>query len=204
LNAWTNFCETWYVYHGTWAHLNGVLHKSHQSVILYVHPPIAEQLGINVTMETNAHNSRRIVRVFFCAVRVVWKEIKLLVLPRTSCLCCVVILSFHLLLGLESGVFLSPFQNKILRVFSVSSVSDPVALTTLDEEYKLWGSYRCLPSPIMLLHLFWAKFFLSTLSSDTSISFLQTRDQVVHTKQQLTIQLISSIYVGFAGLMWTE
>jgi hypothetical protein len=32
LNAWTNISETWYVYHGTWAHLNGVLHKSLPSV----------------------------------------------------------------------------------------------------------------------------------------------------------------------------
>jgi hypothetical protein len=28
LNAWTNLYETWYAYHGTWAHLNGILHKS--------------------------------------------------------------------------------------------------------------------------------------------------------------------------------
>jgi hypothetical protein len=28
LNAWTNLYETWYVWHGTWAHLNCVLHKS--------------------------------------------------------------------------------------------------------------------------------------------------------------------------------
>jgi hypothetical protein len=28
LNAWTSLYETWYVYRGTWAHLNGVLYKS--------------------------------------------------------------------------------------------------------------------------------------------------------------------------------
>jgi hypothetical protein len=28
LNAWTNLYETWYFYHGTWAHFNGVLHIS--------------------------------------------------------------------------------------------------------------------------------------------------------------------------------
>jgi hypothetical protein len=28
LKAWTKLYETWYVYHGTWAHLKGVLHKS--------------------------------------------------------------------------------------------------------------------------------------------------------------------------------
>jgi hypothetical protein len=32
LNGWTNLYETWYVYHGTWAHLNGILHKSIPSV----------------------------------------------------------------------------------------------------------------------------------------------------------------------------
>jgi hypothetical protein len=36
LNGWTNLYETWHVYHGTWAHLNGVLHKSLPSVCLYV------------------------------------------------------------------------------------------------------------------------------------------------------------------------
>jgi hypothetical protein len=28
LNAKSNHCETWHVYHGTWVHLNGILHKS--------------------------------------------------------------------------------------------------------------------------------------------------------------------------------
>jgi hypothetical protein len=32
LNAWTNLYETWYIYHGTWAHLNGILHKSLPSI----------------------------------------------------------------------------------------------------------------------------------------------------------------------------
>jgi hypothetical protein len=32
LNAWTNLYETCYVYHGTWAHLNDILHKSLPSV----------------------------------------------------------------------------------------------------------------------------------------------------------------------------
>jgi hypothetical protein len=36
LNAWTNLYETWYVYHGTWAHFNGVLHKSLQSVCVSI------------------------------------------------------------------------------------------------------------------------------------------------------------------------
>jgi hypothetical protein len=39
LNAWTNLYETSYVYHGTWAHLNSVLHKSLPSVSAsYLYP----------------------------------------------------------------------------------------------------------------------------------------------------------------------
>jgi hypothetical protein len=36
MNSWTNPHETWYVFHGTWAHLNGVLHKSLPSVCVSV------------------------------------------------------------------------------------------------------------------------------------------------------------------------
>jgi hypothetical protein len=36
----TNFYETWYVYHGTWAHLNYLPHKSLPSVCMYVYPSI--------------------------------------------------------------------------------------------------------------------------------------------------------------------
>jgi hypothetical protein len=36
LYAWTNIYETRYVYHGTWAHLNGVLHKFVVSVCVSV------------------------------------------------------------------------------------------------------------------------------------------------------------------------
>jgi hypothetical protein len=36
LNAWTNRYETLYVYHGTWAHLNSVVHKSLPSVCVSV------------------------------------------------------------------------------------------------------------------------------------------------------------------------
>jgi hypothetical protein len=40
LNVWTNLFKTWYVYHGTWTHLNGVLHKSLPSVCMPVcYPP---------------------------------------------------------------------------------------------------------------------------------------------------------------------
>jgi hypothetical protein len=36
LNAWTKLYETRYVYHGTWAHINGVLHKCLLSVCVSV------------------------------------------------------------------------------------------------------------------------------------------------------------------------
>jgi hypothetical protein len=36
LNALTDLYKTWYVYHGTWSRLEGVLHKPlHQSVYLF-------------------------------------------------------------------------------------------------------------------------------------------------------------------------
>jgi hypothetical protein len=92
LNALTNLYETWYVYHGTWAHLNGILHKSLPLVCvsLCVSPIVARQrLGKSVSGNEYARNNRRIVgRVVFCAVRVVWNESRWLFFPRTSCLCC--------------------------------------------------------------------------------------------------------------------
>jgi hypothetical protein len=36
LNSWTSLYEIWYVYHGTWAYLNDVLHKSLPSVCVSV------------------------------------------------------------------------------------------------------------------------------------------------------------------------
>jgi hypothetical protein len=36
LNAWTNLYETWYAYHGTLAHLNGVLPKSIPTICVSV------------------------------------------------------------------------------------------------------------------------------------------------------------------------
>jgi hypothetical protein len=41
LNAWSNLCETWYVNHGTWAHLKVLLYKPpHQAVYLCVYNPL--------------------------------------------------------------------------------------------------------------------------------------------------------------------
>jgi hypothetical protein len=58
LNAWTNLSETWYTYHGIWAHLNGVFHISLPSVFVYVFPPSivsSQWLGKNFTTATNTH-----------------------------------------------------------------------------------------------------------------------------------------------------
>jgi hypothetical protein len=58
LNSWTNLYET---YHGIWAHLNGVLHKSLPSslcVCMYILPIVARQrMGKNVTAATNTHTT---------------------------------------------------------------------------------------------------------------------------------------------------
>jgi hypothetical protein len=70
LNAWTNLYETWNVYHGTWAHLNGVLHKNLSSVCVSVSPSITarQRLGIHVATATNTRDIRRTVgRVIFYA-----------------------------------------------------------------------------------------------------------------------------------------
>ena len=48
LNARTSLYETWYLYHGTWAHLNGILHKSLLLVIPLLHPPKFLRENINV------------------------------------------------------------------------------------------------------------------------------------------------------------
>jgi hypothetical protein len=86
LNAWNNLYETWYAYHGTWAHLNGILYKSLPSVwvsvcvcplllkgnglVKCIPPFSARQLiSKHVPAAMNTHNNRRIVgHVAFYAV----------------------------------------------------------------------------------------------------------------------------------------
>jgi hypothetical protein len=59
LNGWTSLYEIYYAYYGTWAHLNGVLHKSLPSVSMYIYIIVARQrLGKNVTSATNIHATR--------------------------------------------------------------------------------------------------------------------------------------------------
>jgi hypothetical protein len=66
-----------FVYHGTWAHLNGVLHTSLSPVCVYVYTAIIakQRLGRHVPVAANTRNNRRIVGVVvFCTVRVVSKK----------------------------------------------------------------------------------------------------------------------------------
>jgi hypothetical protein len=67
-----------------------LINPSHQSVCLYLYPHIIirQRLGKYFLAVTNKRNNRGIVgRVVFDAVRVVSKEGRLLVLPRTSRFC---------------------------------------------------------------------------------------------------------------------
>jgi hypothetical protein len=128
VNALTNLYETWYTYHGTWAHFSCVLHKSLPSVCVpicvsllslvgkgslkCISPFVASQrFDKHVPAARNTHNSRIVGRlclciplslvgnssvktfprqrrvvggVIFCAVCVVSKESRRLVLPKTS------------------------------------------------------------------------------------------------------------------------
>jgi histone acetyltransferase (RNA polymerase elongator complex component) len=65
------------------------VHPSHQPVCLYVHPAVVvrQRLGRKLYHGNEyTHNNRRIVvSVVLCAVRVVSKESKRLVLRTTSC-----------------------------------------------------------------------------------------------------------------------
>jgi hypothetical protein len=92
LSTWNNLHETWYVYHGTWAHHNGVPHKSLPSVSVSIcvsHPSLLgkgsvrcippfvarQRLGKHVPAATNTRNNRRIFgRVICCGVCFLSKE----------------------------------------------------------------------------------------------------------------------------------
>jgi hypothetical protein len=78
LDAWTGLYETWYVCHGSWAHLNCVLHRSLSSV--HVSECVSQRivarqlLGRHVPVATNTCNNRRIVGIVFYTVRLVSKD----------------------------------------------------------------------------------------------------------------------------------
>jgi hypothetical protein len=70
LNASTSLYETWYVYHGIGARLNGLLiHASHQLVCLYVYPPVVARQRLAKTRK-----NRIVGRVVFYVDRVVSME----------------------------------------------------------------------------------------------------------------------------------
>jgi hypothetical protein len=71
--------ETWCAYHGTWAHLNGVLHKSFTSVCVYMRITISllgsDSLKTLPRQRIHANNRRVIGRIVFYVVRFVWTKI---------------------------------------------------------------------------------------------------------------------------------
>jgi hypothetical protein len=86
LNGWTNLYETWYIYHGTWAHFNGMFRKSLPSVCVSVCLSLLSLLGkhIPAAMNTHAIELQLLDASFYMrSVRV--RESTLLVLPRTGC-----------------------------------------------------------------------------------------------------------------------
>jgi hypothetical protein len=115
-NAWTNLHESWYVYHATWSHLNGIHHTSLPSVIPTLQPVKFLRQNLNIawcasvrippikcqclnqylwnlvciSWHLSPSQIWHSLYVFpnilvFCAVRVVSKESRRLVLPRTVC-----------------------------------------------------------------------------------------------------------------------
>jgi hypothetical protein len=89
LTAWTSLYETWRVYHGTWAHINVILHKSLSSVCVSVcvSPNAARQRLVKyITAATNSHaTTEKLFDVSFLCGPCHIKESRRLVLPRTYC-----------------------------------------------------------------------------------------------------------------------
>jgi hypothetical protein len=88
VNGWNNLHETWYVYQGTCAHLNGVLHKPLRPVCVSL---CTSPLSLLRNGSVNTFPRQRIhtqqynncwTRLFY-AVRVIPKESRRLVVPRS-------------------------------------------------------------------------------------------------------------------------
>jgi hypothetical protein len=78
LNAWTNFYDTWYMYHGTWAQLTSVFHEHLPSFCLCVYSPLSF-LGNGLARtwlqnECTCNNRRLVEYIVLYVVRVVPKE----------------------------------------------------------------------------------------------------------------------------------
>jgi hypothetical protein len=68
LNAWTHLYEIWYVYHGTWANLNCLLHTSLPSVcVCMCMPPIVARqwLNIHIPVAMNTWNKEELLYASF-------------------------------------------------------------------------------------------------------------------------------------------
>jgi hypothetical protein len=87
LNAWTNLYNNCYLYHSTWVHLNGLLHKSLPSVCASVCVPLlylkAKVLYTCYRGEKCTSDNRKIVGyIAFYAVHIVSNECRLIFVPR--------------------------------------------------------------------------------------------------------------------------
>jgi hypothetical protein len=102
------------------------INPSHQFICLYVCPPIAARQRIEKKRyrgnEYTRGNRRIVGRVVFYAIRVVSKESRRFVLPRTSCIPqrSIFMLSSHVSLGLPTSFSPSGFPTKTLYPFLFS------------------------------------------------------------------------------------
>jgi hypothetical protein len=98
------FYKTRYVYHGTWAHLNSVLHKSLLGVCMCSHISLLRN-GFIKTYRGNEYRRNNIIvgHIVFYAVHVISEESRGIVLHRTSYLKCI----YGLMLHCISGFFLT-------------------------------------------------------------------------------------------------
>jgi hypothetical protein len=84
LNVWSNLYETWYEYHGSWAHLSGILHKFRPPIWVSVYVALQSLLGngsVKILLRQRISTQHSVI---FYAVHVVWKESRRLVHAKTS------------------------------------------------------------------------------------------------------------------------
>jgi hypothetical protein len=105
LYGWTNLCKIWYVCHGTWAYLSGVVYKSLSSVCVsvYASPRIVARQWLGKHFPEASKNWWRYR--FQCGPYVS-NESARLVLPRIYCLFCSHELSHALKISPRQPVFL--------------------------------------------------------------------------------------------------
>jgi hypothetical protein len=89
INFWTSLYETWYVYHVTWSHLSGVLHKSLPSVCVFicVSLPLPGNGSVPTFPRQLIHETiEELLNASFSLRSMSYLENRLLFLPRTSSL----------------------------------------------------------------------------------------------------------------------